>query len=224
MATSVQSPSRRTTARRRYSPRLPREERRDQLLDATLRLIAERGFAGVSMEAVAREAEIAKTVVYDAFGSQEELLKALFEREQERVLSAIAAAVPTLPLSGDPAEILAGAITTALEAVRRHPDTWRLILLPADGTPVPMRDEVNRHRERLVHQIEPMVAWGTEQLGLGHLDPELAAHAIIAGAEDAARLTLTHPRRFPPRRIASFAADLVTAIGGRPVGPEVEPR
>jgi hypothetical protein len=69
-----------------------------------------------------------------------------------------------------------------------------------------------------------MVAWGTERLGLGHLDPELAAHAIIAGAEDAARLTLTHPRRFPPRRIASFAADLLTALGRRPAGPESESR
>lgn len=200
------------STRRRYSPRLPREERRDQLLDATLRLIAEHGFAGVSMEAVAREADIAKTVVYDAFGNQGEMLKALFEREQKRVLDAIAAAVPSPPLTGDPAEILAGSISTALEAVRRHPDTWRLILLPADGTPLALRDEVNRHRERLVRQIEPMAAWGTEQLGLGKLDPELTAHAIIAGAEDAARLTLTHPRRFPPERIASFAAELLTAV------------
>ena len=30
-------------------------------------------------------------------------------------------------------------------------------------------------------------------------------------AEDAARLTLTHPRRFPPDRIASYAADVVAA-------------
>jgi AcrR family transcriptional regulator len=202
--------------RRRYSPRLPREERRDQLLDATLRLIAEHGYVGVSMEAVAREAKIAKTVVYDAFGTKGGLLKALFEREQERVLSAIAAALPTPPLEGDPAAILAESIGTALEAVRRHPDTWRLILLPADGTPPAVRDEVNRHRERLVRQLEPMVDWGTERLGLGHLDAELVAHAIIAGAEDAARLTLTHPRRFPPERIAGFAADLLTAIAKRP--------
>jgi AcrR family transcriptional regulator len=198
------------------SPRLPRAERRDQLLDSALKLISEEGYGGVTMEGVAREAAIAKTVVYDAFGSKRGLLQALFEREQQRVLAALADAVPTPPLSGDPAEILAGAITTALEAVRRYPQTWRLILVPADGTPPSLRAEVNRHRERLVRQVEPMIAWGTRRLGLGHLDPELSAHALIAAAEDAARLTLTHPRRFPPERMASYAADLVAAVGSSP--------
>lgn len=164
------------------------------------------------MEGVAREADIAKTVVYDAFGNQGELLRALFEREQERALTAIAAAVPTLPLAGEPADILADSLASLLEAVRENPHTWRLILLTADGMPHALREEVDRHRERLLGQIEPMAAWGIERLGLGDLDAELAAHAILDSAENAARLTLMHPRRFTPRRIAGFAADLVAAL------------
>lgn len=201
-----------SSPRRRYSPRVPREERREQILDAALHLIAERGFRGVSMEAVAREVEIAKTVVYDAFSNQGELLRALFEREQRRTLEEIAAAMPTPPLEGEPAKILTASIAALLEAVRRHPDTWRLILLPAEGTPPELHEEVNRHRDRLLAQVEPMVAWGMERLGLGSIDPELAAHALLGSAENAARLTLMHPRRFPPERIARFAADLVTAV------------
>ena len=201
-----------TRTRRKYSPRLPREERREQLLDATLKLIAESGYGGVSMEAVAREAEIAKTVVYDAFPNQQELLMALLEREQERVLSAIAGALPRLPLSGDPGQILGDAIARGLEAVREYPDTWRLILLPADGTPPGVRDEVHRNREALVRQIEPMVAWGIAQLGLGGLDQELAAYVIMGAAEDAARLTLTHGDQFPPERVAKFSVDLLSAL------------
>jgi AcrR family transcriptional regulator len=206
------SPKRGAEGKRRYAPRMPPEERREQLLDATLRLIAADGLAAVSMEAVAREAQIAKTVVYDAFGSKRELLKALFEREQESVLSAIAEAIPTPPLAGDPAELLVESLTAVLEAVQRNPHTWRLILLPADGTTPALREEVDRHRERLLRQIEPLVGWGAERLGLGQLDPELAAQLILGSAENAARLTLTHPRRFPPRRIAEFAADLLTAL------------
>lgn len=205
------------TSRRKYTPRMPREERREQILDATLRLIAERGFGGISMEAVAREAEIAKTVVYDAFGNQRELLQALMRREQERTFSDIAAALPTPPLAGDPLAILEESIVTTLEGVRRHPDTWKLILLPAEGTPPMVRAEVDRHRKRLLRQIEPMAAWGAEQLGLGHLDPELIAHTILALAESAARLTLTEPRRFPPKRIAGFTGDVLAVIArGRP--------
>jgi AcrR family transcriptional regulator len=202
-----------TSGRRRgYAPRLPRAERREQLLDAALRLIAGRGFGGVSMEAVAREAEIAKTVVYDAFGNREGLLRALLEREQRRVLEAIADAMPTPPLTGDPAEILARSIQAVLESVRAHPETWRLILLPADSAPPEMRERVNRHRDRLVAQVEPMAAWGVAGLGLGHLDAELVAHMIIGAAEDGARLALTHPDRFPPERLAGFAADLLRGI------------
>lgn len=200
---------------RRYSPRLPRSERREQVLDATLHLIAEHGFSGVSMEAVAREVGVAKTVVYDAFANKEQLLNALFLREQERTLEEIERVIPRPPLEGEPADILAGAIERLLDAVRERPDTWRLILLPAEGTPPALRDEVNRHREALIDQIEPMVAWGMGRLGLGEIDPELAAAGILGAAENAARLTLTHPRRFPPERIAAFAADLLTAVQGR---------
>lgn len=198
--------------RRKYSPRLPREERREQLLDATLALIAEHGYGGASMEAVAREADIAKTVVYDVFGSRHELLKALLEREQERVLSAIAAAMPTPPLSGDPGKLLTQGVTAVMEAVRSHPSTWRLILLPADGTPPAVRAEVDRHRSRILRQLEPMVAWGAQRLGLGHLDHELAAEAILALVESGARLTLTQPERHPPERLARFSADLLAVI------------
>ncbi len=52
--------------------------------------------------------------------------------------------------------------------------------------------------------------------GLGRLDPELIAHTLIAAAEDAARLTLTHPRRFPPERLADFTAELLRAVAKTP--------
>ncbi len=197
---------------RRYARRLPREERREQVLDVALRLVTAHGFAGLSMEGVAREADIAKTVVYDLFPNQQALLAALLEREQERALVDVAAAIPAVPLAGDPHAILVESLTTALSAVRRHPDTWRLILLPADGAPRAVRTGVDRHRRRLLTQIQPMVTWGLEEMGLPRLDPELTAHTILALFENAIRLTLTSPRRFPPRRLAGFAADLVAAV------------
>jgi AcrR family transcriptional regulator len=202
-----------STPRRKYSPRLPREERREQLLDAALRVLAEHGFGGMSMEAVAREADIAKTVVYDAFGGLRELLAALLEREQERALATVAAAMPAQPMKGDPVELLVQGMTTVLEGVRRNPDTWRLILLPADGTPPAMRETVERNRRAILKQLEPLVAWGLRERGLEHLDAELASHSILAGAENAVRLTLTQPRRFTPKRLAGFTRDVIAALG-----------
>ena len=201
------------TPRRRYSPRLPRAQRREQVLDAALRLLGSKGFAAASMEGIAREADIAKTVVYDAFGTREDLLHALFVREQERSLADVAVAMPTPPVSGQPLDVLVEALTGWLEAVRRNPDRWRLILLPADGTPPAFRAAVDRNRGQLLRQIEPLVAWGLQRLGLPDLDPELAAHMLLGTSENAARLTLTQPRRFPPARVAAFAGDLLGALG-----------
>src|SRR4051795_4176778 len=201
-------------AQRRYSPRRPREERREQLLDVTLRVLDARGFGGVTVEGVAREAGLAKTVVYDTFGGREELLKALLAREQERALSALAAALPEPPLADDPQEVLAESLGKLLDGVREHPETWRLILLPPEGTPPAVRKTVDRQRELLVDRVEPIVAWGLDRIGGGHLDAELATHALVASCEHAIRLALTQPERFPAERFAGFAADLVVTIAG----------
>ncbi len=93
-------PKKRTAAKgeaksRRYAPRLPPEERREQLLDATLALIAEKGYESVSMEGIARKAGVTKPVVYDLFGSLADLLEALLEREEERALLQLAELLPT---------------------------------------------------------------------------------------------------------------------------------
>jgi AcrR family transcriptional regulator len=211
-----------SVARRRYSPRRPREERREQLLDAGLQVVDADGFGALTMEGVAREADLAKTVVYDTFGNREGLLRALLEREQERALSALAAAMPEPPLPEDPRQVLTEALVTLLTGVREHPQTWRLILLPPEGTPPVVRKTVDRQRERLVRQVEPIVAWGLKRLGAGRLDSELATHTLVASCENAIRLTLTQPDRYPPQRFANFAADVVGAVarsGEADVGP-----
>src|SRR3954471_14705521 len=201
-------------AQRKYSPRRPREERREQLLDAALRVIDTRGFGGLTIEGVAREADLAKSVVYDSFGGREGLLKALLAREQERALSALAAALPEPPLADDPQEVLAESLGKLLDGVREHPETWRLILLPPEGTPPAVRKTVDRQRELLVDRVEPIVAWGLNRIGAGQLDAELATHALVASCEQAIRLALTQPEEFPPERFAGFGADLLAAIAG----------
>src|SRR5437588_4027470 len=204
-------------AQRKYSPRRPREERREQLLDGALRVLDADGFGGLTIEGVAREVDLAKTVVYDTCGRREELLRALLMREQERALSTLAAALPAPPLADDPQQVLTEALTVLLQGVREHPETWRLILLPPEGTPPAVRKTVDRQRGLLLGQVEPLVAWGLDRIGAGHLDPHLAAHALVAFGAAAIRLALTQPDRFPPERFAGFAADLLATIAGPPV-------
>lgn len=60
---------------------------RARLLDAAARVYADRGFAGATLDDVAREAGLTKGAVYGQFGSKDNLLVALME---ERVAAEIA--------------------------------------------------------------------------------------------------------------------------------------
>jgi AcrR family transcriptional regulator len=196
-----------TAARRKYAPRLPRDQRREQILDAALTLIERDGYAGVTMEAVAREAGVAKPVVYHAFSNGAELLRALLSREEKRALVQLADAIPA-PSAAPPAELLAQGLTVFLEAVLREPRRWRLILLPAEGTSDVVRRHVERGRAEALGRLEEMVAWAADARG-EEVDVELTAHAILALGEHGAKLVLTYPERFTPERVAGFVAKLV---------------
>ena len=69
--------------------RMQAGERREQLLDATKTIVAERGFHAVSIEAVAREAGITRPIVYGHFRDLPGLLEALVQRETARALSPV---------------------------------------------------------------------------------------------------------------------------------------
>jgi len=184
------------------------------VLDAALTVLDSAGFSGFSVEAVAREADLAKTVVYDAVGNQAEVLRALVAREQDRAIADIAAALP-LPPFDQPEDLLADGVTALLDAVLEHPATWRLILLPPEGTPPELRKAVDSHRAQLRETLIPIVQWAVDQLDATDLDAEVATHALLATVENGIRLTLTEPDRFPPERLADFGRAIVRRVNAR---------
>src|SRR3954470_5872172 len=173
------------------------QERREQLLDATKAIVAQRGFHAVSIEAVAREAGITRPIVYGHFHDLPGLLEALVERETARALSQLV--IPD-DLTGDPREALLASLRTYLEAVRDDPATWRLVLMPPEGAPPILHDRITRGRAAVVEQLARAIGPG---LRPGHEspDPELFAHTLSAISDDGARLLLTDPERYPVERI-----------------------
>ena len=191
--------------RRRYAARMPPEDRRQQLLDAALGVILEQGYAGVSIEAIARSAGVTRPVVYDHFPNLGMLLASLLEREETTALTQLAEVVPSDPGSQDPIDILSGSVGRFLRAIARRPATWRLILLPPEGTPEVVRRHVEASRARTLTQIEDVVRWAVQQPGWrSDVDPELAARAIRAIGEEAGRTLLIDPERYPPERYEQF--------------------
>jgi len=207
--------------RRPYAPRLPREQRREQLLDAAMTVIAEQGYRGVNIEAIARQAGVTRPVVYNLFDDLAELLGALLERQERRALGQLSAA-PGAELGGDadPDRAIVDGVRTFLDAVAGDPDTWRPILLPLEGTPRVVRERVARDRMRVLAQLQTLADRLLARHGTppGIEDAELLARTMLIAAEEAGRLVLSDPVRFTPARLSGFAAGLLAALG-RGAGP-----
>ena len=188
--------------------RLPAAERREQLLDVTKRIVTERGFHAVSIEAVAREAGITRPIVYGHFGDLTGLLEALVQRESMRALTQLATVVPT-DLTGDPRANLLAGFGGYLEAVAADPDTWRLVLMPPEGAPAVLREAITVGRAAVVEQIAVAVG----ELGESP-DPELTARTLSALADESARLVLTDPDAYTAERMMEHARWLLQQFPG----------
>ncbi|MEO8908059.1 MAG: TetR/AcrR family transcriptional regulator [Microbacteriaceae bacterium] len=98
------------------SARLPRAQRREQIMVAAASAFVRTGFDATSMDDVARAAGITRLIVYRIFESKYELYAAVLSE----VADDIAAAFDPLPLSGTVS-------AAVLRVARRHPDAFRLL-------------------------------------------------------------------------------------------------
>jgi AcrR family transcriptional regulator len=205
-----------TESKRQRKPRMPIEVRRGEVLDATLRLIMRYGYGAATMEAVAREARLAKPRVYTAYPGRGPLLLALLEREQHRTITALAEAMPPFAEDTDIETTLITAMTNLLRAVTANPDSWRLRVLAADDTPPEVREHVAASRQFALEQLRALLHWGRDRRpDLAELDLELTAQSLLAIGEQAIRLILTDPEEFTPERYATFARGLLSMVSRR---------
>ena len=182
--------------------RVPQAERREQLIDVALALVAEEGFGALTMEAVARRAAVNRVVVYRSFPNLQLLLVAMLRRGDARTRRALAAVVPSSPGDRTPTELLGDTLAAFLAAVLADPLTWRVALLRPESAPIALQKLVNRRRAQLARQLEPLVGWGLGRLAGAppELDVELLSRMLLTVGEELGRLALDDPE-FPPDRL-----------------------
>ncbi len=109
------------------------KERREQLLDVSRRLFAERGLDGTSIEEIAARAGVSKPVVYEHFGGKEGLYAVVVDREVDRFLG-----MATALLGGQGTmEKFEVAAVTLLRYIEDNSDGFRILVRdshPASGS------------------------------------------------------------------------------------------
>ena len=200
--------------------RLSAEQRREQLLDVTKELVGERGFHGLSVDAIARRAGISRPIVYSHFGDLGGLLEAMLGRESAGALQQLSEVLPKVSeLDGqDPQAPLLSALRGYLEAVRSEPIRWRLVLMPAEGAPELLRQQIRDGRDAVIATLTAYVERG-DSPAQASPDPELTARLLSAAADEAARLLLTDPRKFSIERLTDHAAWLLGRLSESATAP-----
>lgn len=113
------------------SPRTPeqfeaiRQQRTKDIINAALRLFGEKGFEATSITAIAREAGIAKGLLYNYFESKEHLM-------EEVILEGFRAIVPSLDdlklKKQSPGKALRQMLESTRDSVKSNPKFWQLYI------------------------------------------------------------------------------------------------
>ncbi|MBH0777440.1 TetR family transcriptional regulator [Nocardia sp. NEAU-351] len=181
-------------------------ERRAQLLDIVRDIVAAEGFAAVTIDRVARAAQVARALVYQQFSDLSGLVTALVDRESAIAMAGIGGI--------DRAEDIDQVSSGILAHLHAAPTSWRIVLSPPDGGPPDLRERLESGRAfaRVIGARQLSRYTGVD------VDPDGATQRLmLAATEELARLHLTDPVTYPDelflrylRALMLWSADMET--------------
>jgi len=178
--------------------RMPAEERREQLLDTALDIVVAEGFYAASIERVARDAGVTRTLIYSQFGDLAGMVSALVDRETGLAMDGLAAALAPMPEELDFPDVAEAMLRAMLAAVERAPRAWAILFNPPEGGPPELHERIAAGRALARAHVQELL---TSYLPDGVLDPELAAHLHQLVGEELVRLHIRDPERYPMTRL-----------------------
>ncbi len=185
--------------------RLPRSERRAQLLDAAKDVFVQRGYHAAAMDEIAERAGVSKPVLYQHFPGKLDLYLALLDASIDEFDAQVRAALNS---THDNKRRVIATMDTYFSYVGSDNTSFRL-LFENDLTSSPdVRDRLDALTRRSAEAIAPVIA---EDTGLSSEESQLLAAGMVGMAQVAARFWLAADGSLPrPDAVA-----LVSSLGWR---------
>lgn len=196
---------------RQRAAHLGPQRRRPLVLDAARHVFVEHGYRGTSMEGIAAAAGVTKPVVYRCYANKQALFRALLEREEERLLQSVTAALPTELDPTDLEAVFIAGFTALFVAARSEPDSWRIVFVSEHGSEPAIARRVRRARasvvERLTEMAEPMLT-GMGVKEAARKAPVLS-ELVASIAEGGVRLLLSDGKDWTPEELGTYLGTVV---------------
>lgn len=202
----------------RTRQRMPAQERREQILDVAHAIVAADGFHAATLNRIAAEAGVTRTILYHQFGDLSGLFVALIDRETARAGAQFAAAIAGTDedAGADASETLGvfgAAFAGILRAIDAHPATWRLFLFPPEGAPPELHERLAENQGR----VRAYLAAALTDVNPDLPDPEYTAHLLHGAGRELLCLRLIDPRHATHERLLAQVARLTpTLLRGHP--------
>ncbi|HEV8627732.1 MAG TPA: helix-turn-helix domain-containing protein [Acidimicrobiia bacterium] len=193
--------------------------RREQVLDAALRIIARDGYGAVSIDGIARELDVTRPVVYSHFDGLEALLLSLLDRQAERAVQSLLSALSIEPDLRDPRRYVHATVVRLCSIVAADPVLWAPIFAPAAATPEVVRDRIRRDREAVRTRIQTLLEALAQNGGLpAGVDSRILSHAVVAIGEHFGRILIEDPTALNPDAVAATLSAMLVPVRRRGPG------
>ncbi|GAA3610861.1 TetR/AcrR family transcriptional regulator [Marihabitans asiaticum] len=191
--------------------RLPRAERRAQLLQAAQEIFVRQGYHSAAMEDIAEHAGVSKPVLYQHFPGKLELYLALLESQCDRLEQLV---LDALDSTDDHKERVYATLAAFFEFVSGEGEAFRLIF-ESDLTNEPrVRHRIDSLEAQIADAISQRVAKDT---GLPQQFADLLGYSLAGMSQVSARAWLAHAQDIPQSDAARAAGHLAwRGIGAFP--------
>jgi AcrR family transcriptional regulator len=163
------------------------------MLDAAVRIFAERGYHGANMAEIAEAAGVTKPMVYAYFGSKEDLYLACIAHSGARLREALDAAGRD---ETEPERLLWERLLAFFLFVGDHRAEWRVLCSEAASSGGPFYERVAAARDRMIGQVAEQLAEVERAQGRPPTPPaelQLQARGLVGAGEALADWWVEHP-------------------------------